>query len=434
MKSRQRIGVTQTQQLRLNMGLRTAIQLLQADAAGLTRYLEEQAADNPHLSLRRSDPTPAEWLPRWSGMIRSEAASIEDTTASAAPSLMAHVMAAIPRLTSSPRERKIAELLAESLEPSGWLGVPLATIANGAVASIGEVEAVLTKLQKIEPAGLFARGLSECLMLQATEAQALDAPMRVILDHLALLARGEVSRLARMAKISEADVLARFRLIRSFDPKPGAQFAALAAPVREPDLVVRRTPSGWQVALNRSSLPDVEIRKDAQPPDAERLTMARAVVRMVSRRNATLLRVGQEVLLRQTRALEAGPGHLAPLTMSAIAQALELHESTISRVVAGTSVDTPQGTWWLKRLFSGAVGTDVSAAALRDRLMQLIAAEDRSNPLSDATLCDVLSQGGAPVARRTVAKYRTMLMIPPAHRRKLRPLPSGRDIKGRVRV
>ena len=142
---------------------------------------------------------------------------------------------------------------------------------------------------------------------------------------------------------------------------------------------------------------------------------------MIEGRNATLLSVGQDILSRQTDALEAGLGALVPMTMSEIAMAVGLHESTISRVVAGTAVDTPRGTWWLRSLFTKSPREGgPTAGALRDRLARLVADEDPDHPLSDDALATALAQGGAPIARRTVAKYRTMLNLPPAHRRRRR--------------
>ena len=148
---------------------------------------------------------------------------------------------------------------------------------------------------------------------------------------------------------------------------------------------------------------------------------ARELIRLVENRNATLLTVGQEILSRQEAALNEGSGALVPMTMAEVAAAVGLHESTISRVVAGTAVDTPGGTWWLRALFTGAVREGGPAAgALRDRLARLIAAEDPAAPLSDEDLARALATDGAPIARRTVAKYRAVLNLPPAHRRRLR--------------
>lgn len=422
---------TQSQRLTLNNALLTSLGVLRADAGGLTRFLEEEAARNPHLRL---DPPPpptfGEWLPRWADVLPGIASggSALDYAAGPGPSLMVHVSTAIEARFAKDRRRQIAFRLADGLEPSGWLGVGLAQVAQDMATSVAEVEAVLTELQKLEPAGLFARNLAECLTLQLTEAGRMDAGFAAMLDNLDLLARGDLARLARLTGLAETDLAARFRTIRALNPKPGTQFAPFGAdPVREPDLVARpEGGGGWSVALNHSALPSLQVVKSAEG-SAEALTTARALGRMVEARNATLLRVGREVLQHQQAALASGAGALEPLTMAEIGTKLGLAESTISRVVAGASVDTPFGTWWLRRLFSGRVGpkdgegATVSAAALRDRLARLIAAEDRTAPLTDAALAQALSTSGPAIARRTIAKYREMLNIAPAHGRKRHP-------------
>ncbi len=209
----------------------------------------------------------------------------------------------------------------------------------------------------------------------------------------------------------------RLRSLRRYDPKPGARFEPCAAPLREPDLIAEAGPDGWVVSLNRSALPSLAVAEGRGPGRAA----ARALARMVEGRNTTLLAVGREILARQTLALNQGTGALAPMTMAEVAQSLGLHESTVSRVVAGTAVDTPRGTWWLRALFTQAAQAGGPAAgALRDRLAGLIAGEDPARPLSDAALAQALAEAGAPIARRTVAKYREMLNLPPAHRRRQR--------------
>ena len=423
MKSRQRLSVTQTQSLSLTTGLLASIKMLRTDAAGLTRYLEEHAAENPYLALDR--PVVVDWLPRWTGALgMGGERPAEDRDQAPAPSLIAHVMAEADRLFPGGRARQIALVLAEAVEPSGWLGVPLPVLAAQAKASMAEATAVLHRLQGIEPTGLFAQNLAECLRLQAREAGVMDAVFGVMLDNLDVLARGDFARLAKVCGVAEGEILTRLRAIRAMDPKPGAQFAQGAAPVREPDLIAKRGPNGWEVALNRSALPAVRLDKPASgvrdPATKTAWSAAQSVARMVAARNTTLLAVGAEVMRRQVAALDHGIGAISPLTMGDVALALDLHESTVSRVVAGTSIDTPRGTWWLKALFSGSMGGDVSAATLRDRLARLVAGENRAKPMSDDALATALSQGGADIARRTVAKYRDALNIPPAFRRKMR--------------
>ena len=414
MKSRTRISVHQTQRMALTTGLATSIRILHADAAGLTRYLEEAAAENPQIILTR--PQVQEWLPRWKSAFGSDAERPEQEAAG--PSLVSHVLGMIEALRLDPTEGRIALALAEALEPSGWIARALPAIAGQLGVAVPAVESVLGRLQQqAEPTGLFARNLAECLRLQAEEAGEMDKPMAALLARLDLLAKGEIDRIAREAGLDPADLRQAFGRLRSYDPKPGAGFEVTAAPVREPDLIAEKGAAGWIVSLNRSALPSVSVADGRAKGRAE----ARALIRMIEGRNATLLSVGQDVLNRQTAALEAGFGALVPMTMAEVAQALGLHEGTISRVVAGTAVDTPRGTWWLRALFTKAPREGgPTAGALRDRLARLVAGEDPDHPLSDDALATALAEGGAPIARRTVAKYRTMLNLPPAHRRRRR--------------
>lgn len=413
MKSRNRISVQQTQRMALTTGLATSIRILRADAAGLSRYLEEAAAENPQIILTK--PQVTDWLPRWKSAF-SDAERPEQEAAG--PSLVSHVIGVIEALRLSSADQRIALALAEALEPSGWIGRSLSSIAGQLGVGVPAVEAILRRLQdRAEPTGLFARNLAECLRLQAEEADELDRPMRALLDRLDLLAKGEIDRIARDAGLEVADLRQAFGRLRSYDPKPGAGFEVSAAPVREPDLIAEKGAAGWIVSLNRSALPSVSVAEGRAKGRAE----ARALIRMIEGRNATLLSVAQHILTRQAAALEEGLGALVPMTMAEVAEALGLHESTISRVVAGTAVDTPRGTWWLRALFTKAPREGGPAAgALRDRLAKLVAEEDPEAPLSDEALAEALAEGGAPIARRTVAKYRAMLNLPPAHRRRRR--------------
>lgn len=421
MSTRPRIEVKTTQRLHLSAALHSSIRLLKADAAGLTRYLEEQAAENPALLL--SPPPPGDWLPRWDSVLRGAAPlpDAADIALDSAPaSLVTHVGGWITRQSLSPAESRIALALTESLEPSGWLGQPLESIAAEIGMPLPQVQSVLARLQQIEPPGLFARNLAECLRLQAAADGPADPVLLALIENLDLVATGDLPRLARHLGVTEAEVAQALRLLRRLNPKPGAQFDSLAAPIREPDLIARKSEGGWTLALNRSALPTIEIR----PGRGQGQSAARALLRLVQARNTTLLRVGEAILAHQQAALDHGPARLLPLTMADIAARTDLHESTVSRVVSGTSVDTPRGTLWLRALFSARMGNaenpDLSAHALRARIADLIASEDRSHPLSDDTLAQTLSATGAVIARRTVAKYREMLGIPPAHRRRMR--------------
>ena len=395
-----RIEVRQSLRLKLTPGLQAAIEILRMDGPSLARHLEEQAAEVAGLVVKR--PLPRDWLPRWTGIFEGEV-----ETPAAAASMMAHVTGEIDRRIKGATPRRIALALAEALGPAGWLERPLADIARDLVVGLPAVEAVLAQLQEMEPTGIFARDLADCLRLQAAEAGVLDPVMALVLTRLDLLARGDFAGLAALAGVEEAEILRRFRTIRTMNPKPGASFDDRAAPpLREPDLVLR----GGVVEVSGSSLPGLALAEGAGRGAVSAL---KGLERLVAARNATLLRVAQEVLGRQAMALAGGA--LAPLTMAEVGQVLGLAESTVSRVVAGTSVDTPRGVWWLRGLFSRDMG-GVSAAALRGRVAALIAAETR--PLSDQALADLLAAEGAKIARRTVAKYREELGLPPASRRR----------------
>lgn len=446
MSQRPRIIIAQRQRLALNANLSASIRLLRSDTAGLTRYLEEQAAENPHVRLVGPEPAAiGDWLPRWSGVLAVGRAgqTAASEPASAQPSLIAHVVAAVQALALPRVEHAIALALLEALEPSGWLGRPLAEIAVELGHPATEVEAVLQRLQKIDPPGLFARNLAECLALQVEDLGKLDREMAVMLNHLDLLASGGTRRLAQLCGCDEAGIAQRFRLIRTLNPKPGAGFStANPAEAREPDLLARPLQGGrWQVALNRSALPTVEVSGTGGEDGAANpagLQAAKALQHMVEARNDTLLRVGREIVTRQAEALALGPGALRPMVMADLAEALGLHVSTISRVVAGASLDGPTGVWWLRQMFSAARGAaeagqeamasdGVSVAALRHRLGRLIATEPRAAPLSDAALADRLAaETGVRLARRTIAQYRAAEGFPAAHRRRLRPLKARR--------
>jgi RNA polymerase sigma-54 factor len=416
MKARNRISVQQTQRLTLTASLATSIQILRADAQGLSRYLEEQAAENPALQL--GSAMPPDWTPRWRTAFSQGGGAAGDLpeVAAAAPSLTAHAMALVDRIGFGVAELRIAEALVEELEPSGWIGRSAEAIANRLGARVGDIDRVLGQLQaQADPTGLFARNLADCLRLQAEEAGEMDAVMAAVLLRLPLIASGEIDRLAREAGVSPDAVRQRIGRLRGYDPKPGAGFDLQTAVVREPDLVAEKRGGGWVISLNRSALPTITVADGR----GKGRSQARAILRLIEGRNQTLLRVAQEILARQASVLDRGLGALQPMTMADVAAAVGLNPSTVSRIVAGTAIDTPRGTWWLRALFTQALQEGgPSAGALRDRLAHLLAAEDPLAPLSDAALAEALSDMGAPVARRTVAKYRDMLNLPPAHRRR----------------
>lgn len=358
-------------------------------------------------------------------------------------SLYAHCFEFAQSLELSVSDNLIAASIIEDLQPTGWLDNKPADLAKVGNFPEDAVEHVLSKLQEIEPAGLFARDLRECLILQARDQNIYCKNMAIILDNLHLIGSGKFDLLKRRSGCSDAEVSNIFKKIKSFNPKPGLIFDYSDAPIREPDLQVREDNGNWIVELNNSTLPDVKISKDfakelnRKTSDKnerefirEKITEAKWLASAISKRNETMLKVGTEIIKRQTEFLEKGSQYIQPMILNDIAEAVGMHESTISRVTTGSLIQTPRGTLELKAFFSVGVkqGNDSdaqSAASIKFRIKKLIQQEDPSSPISDDAIVETLQEAGISVARRTVAKYRKMENIPSSFARKRRNIISG---------
>jgi RNA polymerase sigma-54 factor len=358
-------------------------------------------------------------------------------------SLYAHCLEFCESLQLSPSENLVAQKLIEELEPTGWISTELKAIAEELSVEDTLVSEVLLRLQDIEPAGLFARTLKECLTLQAIDREIYCDTMQAILDNLHLIGSGKFDLLKRRSGCSDAEIAKFFQKIKSLDPKPGLQFDASSAPIREPDLRVRETQDGWAVELNNSTLPDVKISKDFAKELTkkvnekaerefirEKITEAKWLQNAINKRNETMLKVGSEIIKRQTEFLEKGAQYIQPMILNDIAEAVGMHESTISRVTTGSLIQTPRGTLELKAFFSVGIkqGVDsdtTSAASVRYRIKKLIEQENPNAPISDDAIVDTLLKDGVKVARRTVAKYRKIENIPSSFARKRRNVLAG---------
>jgi RNA polymerase sigma-54 factor len=359
-------------------------------------------------------------------------------------SLYAHVCAEAERFFSDPADRMIALALIDALEPSGWLGQSVADIAGFTMVEIRRVEAVLERMQQIEPAGLFARDLRDCLRLQALDRDMLDADFGVLLDNLAMVGAGNLKGLARLCKATPERMAEMMHQLRSLDPKPGATFAGRADPILPPDLIVRRVTDGWGIELNRSTLPSIKVlqgyakqmlagKKDKGLSDfvSERVAEARWLNRAIAQRNETALKVGSEILRQQMGFFEKGPIALKPMVLRDIAEAIGMHESTISRVTNSLMMATPRGTFRLKAFFSSSVtntsdSNGESASAIKFKLRKLIEGETPSDPMSDDAIVQIFAKDGIRLARRTVAKYRELEGIASSFQRKRAAVLSGR--------
>ena len=477
------LQISQKQGLALTAQVQQAIKLLQMTNLELSEFVEEQFQDNPFVEEtsfternKLDDPasktskeldksleenpyktsteqskvsqenqfeTGEAYTPR--STVSKEASDFDaiNLVAAGKKSLYAHCLEFCDSLQLSPSENLVAQKLIEELEPTGWISTELKAIAEDLNVDDTLVSEVLLRLQDIEPAGLFARTLKECLTLQAIDREIYCDTMQAILDNLHLIGSGKFDLLKRRSGCSDAEIAKFFQKIKSLDPKPGLQFDASSAPIREPDLRVRETQDGWAVELNNSTLPDVKISKDFAKELTkkvnekaerefirEKITEAKWLQNAINKRNETMLKVGSEIIKRQTEFLEKGAQYIQPMILNDIAEAVGMHESTISRVTTGSLIQTPRGTLELKAFFSVGIkqGVDAdttSAASVRYRIKKLIEQENPNAPISDDAIVDTLLKDGVKVARRTVAKYRKIENIPSSFARKRRNVLAG---------
>ena len=336
------------------------------------------------------------------------------------------------------RERDVAFGFLERIEPNGWMTAPVEGVALAQGVPLTLAESVLRRLQGFEPTGIFARSLSECLMLQAAEEGAPSWELTALIENLPLLADGRLAELAELCDCEPEDIPEIAAELKRFDPKPGLQLADDRAPLVPPDLSVRKSDGVWTVELNRSTLPSIKIAPDtpAQTVETEArayrmraLSEARWLASTLRRRQTTLLQTATAIVARQNAFLERGPSAMQPLSLADIGEALELHSSTISRAIAGRMIDTPIGAIPLKSFLSrafpgGSEGEASSQDAVLDLVRRIVEGEDSARPLSDTAIAGQAARHGVKIARRTVAKFRGLLGIASSYARRKNPAPA----------
>jgi RNA polymerase sigma-54 factor len=333
----------------------------------------------------------------------------------------------------------IARVITDAITDDGYLNDALEDIRLSLLpeieASAADVERVLGIVQSLEPAGVGARTLGECIALQLRqldpETPARDIAIRVALEHLDLVAGQQLVLLRRQLRCSEGDLEMALALVRSCHPRPGAAVNPAQAEYVIPDVFVRRTDHGWVVEINQATVPRVRVNQSyanliSRAPDhamlRTQLQEARWLMRSLEIRNETLIKVARCIVQRQTSFFELGEEAMVPLILKDVAETVEMHESTISRVTTAKYMHTPRGVFEFRYFFSSHVaaadGTEMSSTAIRAKIRKLVSQENPENPLSDSKLAEILSQEGIPVARRTVAKYREGMQIAPSNERK----------------
>ena len=355
----------------------------------------------------------------------------------ATTSLRDHLLWQLGLTPLSDRDRSLVRLLIEAVDDDGYLGTSLADLAATVPADFElepeELQIALSHLQHFDPTGVGARDVRECLLLQLAvlqEEATRDLAMAIVGDHIELLANRDFARIKKALGCDDFLLREAHELIRSLNPRPGASFAAVDTRYITPDVVVRKIRSQWVASINPDAYPKLRInRLYAEILSRQRgsglsgqLQEARWLIKNVQQRFDTIQRVTQAIVDRQRQFFEHGEVAMRPLVLREIADILGLHESTISRVTTQKYMATPRGIFELKYFFGSHVATEAggacSATAIRALIKQLVAAENARKPLSDSQISEVLGQQGIVVARRTIAKYREALGIPPANLRK----------------
>jgi len=333
-------------------------------------------------------------------------------------------------------DRLIGAHLIALLEPSGRLSACPEALAQAMGCDISIIEAVRNRMMRFDPVGMFARDLRECLAIQLAEKNRLDPAMATLLDNLDLLAKRDMRRLLTICEVDAADLTDMIAEIRRLDPKPGASFDTTPLIPVIPDVLMRAgTDGSWLLELNPETMPRVLVNqtftakvmprcsRDDRSFLAEKLQTANWLVKSLQQRAQTILKVSAEIIRQQDGFFRHGVGHLRPLILRDVADAVEMHESTVSRVTAGKYIATPRGIYELKYFFTTAIaGThgseSHSAEAVRHRIRSMVSMETADTVLSDDAIVAALRREGVDIARRTVAKYRDALRIPSSVQRK----------------
>lgn len=484
------------QQLTMTPQLQQAIRLLQLSTLDLQQEIQEALESNPMLerqeegddfdnsdpmadnaeskpvaetqdtSFQESTPTvdsldEGEWNERipnelpvdtaWEDIYQTSASSLPSndddewdftTRTSAGESLQSHLLWQLNLAPMSDTDRLIAVTLIDCINNQGYLDESLEEICESfdpeLDIELDEVEAVLHRIQQFEPAGIGARNLSECLLLQLRQLPAstpwMAEAQRLVKDYIDLLGSRDYSQLMRRMKLKEEELRQVIELVQSLNPRPGSQIESSEAEYVVPDVIVRKDNERWLVELNQEAVPRLRVnpqyagfvrRADTSADNTfmrNQLQEARWFIKSLQSRNETLMKVATQIVEHQRGFLDHGDEAMKPLVLHDIAEAVGMHESTISRVTTQKYMHTPRGIYELKYFFSSHVSTseggECSSTAIRAIIKKLVAAENQKKPLSDSKIAGLLEAQGIQVARRTVAKYRESLGIAPSSERK----------------
>lgn len=473
---KQTLQLKLSQHLALTPQLQQSIRLLQLSTLELNQEIEQFLQDNPLLEREEGEEAPqfppAQELlatpqpvaeapaenfseidePGWGSEMPGAGPPRDDNDdrdfqdmQAASTSLRDHLGSQLALLQLSDRDRALVGFLIEALDDDGYLAQSLEDLVDVLPAELGEdpealldeLQIALRYLQSFDPPGIAARSPAECLSLQLEmlpESAERNLALQVVRKHLDQLAARDFTKIKKSLACDDEQLRQAHALVRSLNPRPGLQYATADTRYVIPDVDVKRTQGRWTATLNRDAMPRLRINRlyadilqgqrgnTSSASLAGQLQEAKWLIKNVQQRFDTILRVSQAIVDRQRQFFDHGEVAMRPLTLREIAETVELHESTISRVTTQKYLSSPRGIFELKYFFGSHVATDsggaASSTAIRALIKQLVGAEDGRKPLSDARLAEVLGEQGIVVARRTVAKYRESLSIPPVNLRK----------------
>lgn len=369
----------------------------------------------------------------------NDAGSIIEKNYSGEKTLKEHLLEQINLDFTENAEKIIASYLLEMLDGKGYLASEnldkeIEIIAKKLDCAVSEINQVIQKLQKLDPPGVFARNLEECLRIQLKENNRLDPLIEVLLSNLPLLAKGEVQKLKKLCNVSDEELSEMIDEIKSLNPRPASSFSEELPATKIPDLYLVKNSGVWSVELNQDIMPKLRVKSDYYKKVKsgkikeehkeylnQNLSTANFIIRAISQRYDSILKVSQAIVDFQTEFFDKGINYLKPLTMKQIADKVELHESTVGRVVANKYIATPRGVLELKYFFTNALTSnysenDISTQTAKNLIKELI--EKETDVLSDDDIAKSLNDKGINIARRTVAKYREALHIPTSADRK----------------
>ncbi len=451
-----------SQQLTLTPQLQQAIKLLQLSTLEMNQEVERFLLENPLLEREEAPEEESagaspeavpekqavsqetDWLDNDMPAYSSESSAeddFQDFHQAQSPSLREHLNWQLGMTQLTERDKKIVSLLIDALDDNGYLSQDLddlaAMLPEELEIDADELGIALQHLQHMDPTGVGARSLSECLALQL-KALPPDTPFRreaieVANHHLASLAAHDFGKLKRVLNCNDEALRMVTQLIRQLNPRPGSEYSNQVARYIIPDVIVEKIKGEWIVALNPDAIPRLKVNRlyadilqrgqdSSQQQIGQQLQEAKWLIKNVQQRFETIHKVSQAIVAKQHNFLEHGEVAMRPLVLREIADETGLHESTISRVTTQKFMLTPRGIFELKYFFGSHVSTDAggacSSTAIRALIRQLVNAEDAKNPLSDSQISEILGKQGIVVARRTIAKYRESLKIPPVNLRK----------------